>query len=1532
LAGEKEESEKRRVVRAALYEGPRKADETLAQYSLRRDSQFAMASQFVDIPDDLKAFMLEEQAGLSRQNLQNLRVLTGGEQSFTKVVRALQVLDVDDEPIMKSKGQSYLEENQGTSYFLEDDDASEDDDDFEEVEIHAFLYQVQQKDFNEEQALSFLADWEGKRKRTWAENKALKNARKKDRRHFEDSSSRSVRPTGFKRKLPIAELKKITRCANCGMKGHWKEDCTSPFKPKNDKKEVAANAFVFLGGHSSSLTRTGTSHATWLNFFNFLAVPPGCAIIDPGASQDLIGKNAFEKLSAELQKCGLQPVILKEPPPAASGIGGSAKPLFVALTPCFLGGFPGIVRLVVINEDVPQLLSIGLLEHAGAMIDTKKNKITFQNFDVQTEMARLDSGHRILNIVQGARHFDIPPQVLADYGLEPDAFHFKHPIISEAYMAAQSVLFEVFSCSEFGIKLFCGSESFEKKALAVDPGVFVSVGSVSAGTCTLMCSDVRYDQMCFETNVGSNGSDGIGNRNDQTCLKTNASLNCQSVTDHEKFSNLEDAHMGFTFVLVSEQPVVDFGLGRKTEVIERLVVESKFESKNSSRNLRRPSRPLMLSFLLLCFFNSFLVSHGIHHAPTTGSWSEEAKPDGARVPPVQVVFDDVKAATHDSGYVQPEVDASHGRELLTPKGISGSWGQPIWPLGQVHSLPGEVGLRPILRAQPKDPGQEASSYDYASGRRPSCQEQGAGWLCEGVSQDSQESGVRDSTGDEVLDERAISADHLESRSGIGSHAAGIADDAAANDDGAAITCQRVPCSRKPDANPASSSSRPDRERQLGRRHGEPQRVGDSTRQLSSLASHVPYNSEASEDLELSLQHWFVLPFWAAQKVESFRSSDFRFCWNPVGSVDVFCVWHSPQLFVSLMAANDLDDREFQVPKHVKKQLAVQISSLWTERSQGSLTNSPVILSGLLGAEETQGLQKAEAKQEQENNAEETLKLQEAKTLQKQKNSAVETPELQEAKAHPRLGNFNMIKTRMEKIFLGNWLGISTMGPGSGLPSQLPLLPRPMAMESKKYKICELFSVPRLSQLTEFQKSEQVTCTTPPNFDKKTGWDFFDARDRAEFWKVMREQEPDLVTMSPECRPFSVLMNSNWNRMNQADVLRIQTEGLAMWHFCIQVAEFQLEHGRHFWIEQPAGASSMTTHSMKWLLEQLEVYLVFFDQCASGLSVSPEGLSRKSSACVSNHPGLLHEMSKLKCAGDHVHVPLQGGLPAKAQEYPVGLLRAMLKGILLTLDRNDKKHHSYGEFDEDEEQRLGGEEDPDDEDLGFRLRAPQTPSPAITRPVLVTQKQKELIHKLHANLGHLPVDQMLTLLKAAGALDSVRKFVKEEFKCNQCMRQQRPIPHKKATFPKTFSFNHIVGIDFFYVSFLGKTRAFLNAVCQGTNLQLVALLPNYSGGPPNSKDAWILFSKTWIAAYGLPQVILCDQGSEFKGHFERALEQAGVLQTVTDSAAPWQNGRVERHGSWLKTRLEEEVQSGQSIIQSSAELEALAHMVVSHKNR
>lgn len=277
-----------------------------------------------------------------------------------------------------------------------------------------------------------------------------------------------------------------------------------------------------------------------------------------------------------------------------------------------------------------------------------------------------------------------------------------------------------------------------------------------------------------------------------------------------------------------------------------------------------------------------------------------------------------------------------------------------------------------------------------------------------------------------------------------------------------------------------------------------------------------------------------------------------------------------------------------------------------------------------------------------------------------------------------------------------------------------------------------------------------------------------------------------------------------------------------------------------------------------------------------------------------------------------------------------MVDAFLKGI-----RWARPHEFHGWNapifeDEDEDQRFG--EDDIAESGQGGVAAPQTPSPARSTTAKITTKQKDTIYKLHVNTGHLPVPQMLAMLKAAGARDEVRDYVKNEFHCLQCMKQQKPVPHKKATFPKSFTFNKLVGIDYFFISFLGKTHAFLNVICMGTNLQQVALLPGYVGGPPNARDTWNLFSKLWLQPFGLPETLICDQGSEFKGHFERALEQVGTFQAVIDGAAPWQNGKTERHGSWLKTRLEEELQSGQTIVQSSIEPETLAQLVTSHKNR
>lgn len=267
---------------------------------------------------------------------------------------------------------------------------------------------------DEEQVMSFLALWEAGKKRTWSENKQLKAARKKDRRHFDDKDSRPDRPTP-RRRLPVAELKKITRCSNCD----WREGCTRPYRSKSEREKsehsstpgqaskAPLSAFAYLG--SGNTSAFSSFFETQLNMFT---IPAGNAIIDPGAAQDLIGVRHYEQLKERLKEVGLQTVELKEDLPAASGVGGSAKAVKTALSPCILGGQPGIVKLVVIEGEVPHLLSIGLLEHAGSVIDTATGKITFKNFGTEAHMGRLSSGHRTLNIADwGGGIFPAPKEV-----------------------------------------------------------------------------------------------------------------------------------------------------------------------------------------------------------------------------------------------------------------------------------------------------------------------------------------------------------------------------------------------------------------------------------------------------------------------------------------------------------------------------------------------------------------------------------------------------------------------------------------------------------------------------------------------------------------------------------------------------------------------------------------------------------------------------------------------------------------------------------------------------------------------------------------------------------------------------------------------------------------------------------------------------------------------------------------------------------------------------------------------------------------
>eukprot|EP00969_Alexandrium_andersonii_P181261 8008704-Alexandrium_andersonii.AAC.1 len=93
------------------------------------------------------------------------------------------------------------------------------------------------------------------------------------------------------------------------------------------------------------------------------------------------------------------------------------------------------------------------------------------------------------------------------------------------------------------------------------------------------------------------------------------------------------------------------------------------------------------------------------------------------------------------------------------------------------------------------------------------------------------------------------------------------------------------------------------------------------------------------------------------------------------------------------------------------------------------------------------------------------------------------------------------------------------------------------------------------------------------------------------------------------------------------------------------------------------------------------------------------------------------------------------------------------------------------------------------------------------------------------------------------------------------------------------------------------------VCHGTNFQQVRRLEQ-----PTSEAAWRCFNGSWIAYFGAPEVLLCDGGPEFMKTFTDGAEMWGVMMHVCNSESPWENGRAERHGGWVKAKVEAELQA------------------------
>ena len=197
-------------------------------------------------------------------------------------------------------------------------------------------------------------------------------------------------------------------------------------------------------------------------------------------------------------------------------------------------------------------------------------------------------------------------------------------------------------------------------------------------------------------------------------------------------------------------------------------------------------------------------------------------------------------------------------------------------------------------------------------------------------------------------------------------------------------------------------------------------------------------------------------------------------------------------------------------------------------------------------------------------------------------------------------------------------------------------------------------------------------TCKPNGE---AWNFNSKADRLEALEIINRTKPRWIICSPPCTAFSIWNESmNYRKMDPEEVKRRKQEGRMHLHFALSICKLQLDQGRHFLFEHPATASTWKDPVMLNILGLPGVNVSVSDQCMTGLTTKgPDGIqmpAKKSTRWASSSHHMIKRLSQ-RCSKDHDHQMLVGGRAKAAQDYPMELIKEILRGIRATEDHEEQ---------------------------------------------------------------------------------------------------------------------------------------------------------------------------------------------------------------------------------------------------------------------
>ena len=226
---------------------------------------------------------------------------------------------------------------------------------------------------------------------------------------------------------------------------------------------------------------------------------------------------------------------------------------------------------------------------------------------------------------------------------------------------------------------------------------------------------------------------------------------------------------------------------------------------------------------------------------------------------------------------------------------------------------------------------------------------------------------------------------------------------------------------------------------------------------------------------------------------------------------------------------------------------------------------------------------------------------------------------------------------------------------------------------------EIYSPPRVTRAISSMPSLRLvpgfaidlTCIDP---DDGQPWDFDLESKQVKAMELVRTQKPAMLIGFPMCTAWCTWQALNAVKRPREVVAQEMEKARRHLKFVISLYREQMDGGRLFLHEHPESSSSWQEEMVVELLSAVGVERVVADQCQYGAEVVVGQYLgcpiRKSIGFMSNAPEVLNSLRR-RCSGKlgrcsrrlgGEHAMCSGRIVKDAQRYPLGLCKAILRGI------------------------------------------------------------------------------------------------------------------------------------------------------------------------------------------------------------------------------------------------------------------------------